>query len=87
MGCRICELLEKDKLLIRGQYCIINDNGILKCVLDKHAENPKGCVACIKSYMEEALFLFAQKYYDHSRFTIEGIKEDHLYYQVVMGVK
>lgn len=85
MGCEICELLNKAKLLIRGQYCIVNDSGILKCILNNHAENPRGCVSCIKSYMKEALFLFAQKFYDHSRFTIEEFNEDHLYYKVVMN--
>lgn len=87
MNCEICELLKKAKLLIRSQYCIINDDGILKCILNNHTENPKGCIPCIKGYMKETLFLFAQKYYDHSRFTIECVEGDHLYYQVVMRDK
>jgi hypothetical protein len=87
MQCAGCELLNCLKLLIKNQYCIVNDNDTLKCVLNEHSKEPKGCKSCVKSYMKQDLFLFAQKFYEHSRFTIQEVSGDHLYYEVVMGVK
>ena len=86
--CKICYNLEKcHKLLIRAHYSIISNNGILECILNDHLKNPLGCSNCIKGYMKQTLFLFAQKFYDHSRFNVECVDGDHLYYQVVMNEK
>lgn len=81
--CIACEYLKSPKLLIKTQYQIVNVNENLKCILSDHAENPIGCVSCIKGYMRQSLFLFAQRYYDHSRFTVQqGDCKEHLFYEV-----